>query len=613
MDPNDEVDELNSHFDAIIVGTGLTESILACSLARARKKVLHLDDNEYYGHTSTGASLCEFFSKCSGDWVGHVGLPDGEEKEAAAAGAAGLTEKVPLRDPNVFKRVIDYKEVGHRDVECVSSLSLYGNKRANEKIHPSCFGYVMDTEEGEGEGEGEGESSSSCHPVFTGYRKDHVLTGNRARFHARHFSVETSHRLVLASGAAVDTIISSDVARYLDFKAIDSLFYIHIEGGGGNSSSSSSSSSSTPLAPPLSITIDKVPSSKGEIFSSGILHALEKRSLMKLLQHTVDRGQRRAGHDASTLNERDLSMGRAIRRSQNTPDAGIGGVNEDRDDQQPFLAYLAQQRVSTRLQRIISHGLCFYAKPLVGSEGGHSSGNSGGSSGQCVTKGEALDTLYRHVDSIGRYGTTPFIACQYGSAEIAQAMCRMCAVWGGTYILGRGLNRVCYGPVATKEAAKGEGEEETTTTKAAAAKPDATESETETETETETGVVAVVDSTGLRISCSALVCNADYLPTLPSERQALVSAAAAAAAREVCVTRVSIVSGRVLPDRLGVAVIPPNPNPNPSHLAANADQGLGNPHCIQVVQLDDSSSVCPAGATLLYVLCSIVLPFFSCL
>ena len=118
----------------------------------------------------------------------------------------------------------------------------------------------------------------------------------------------------------------------------------------------------------------------------------------------------------------------------------------------------------------------------------------------------------------------------------------------------------------------------------------------------------MVDSTGRRISCSALVCNADYLPTLPSERQAQVTAAAAAA-REVCVTRVSIVSGRVLPDCLGVAVIPPSP----SHLPANANQGLGNPHCIQVVQLDNSSSVCPAGATLLYVLCSTVLPFFSCL
>ena len=49
-------DGLDSKFDAIILGTGLVESILASALARARKKVLHLDRNEYYGHESTSAS-----------------------------------------------------------------------------------------------------------------------------------------------------------------------------------------------------------------------------------------------------------------------------------------------------------------------------------------------------------------------------------------------------------------------------------------------------------------------------------------------------------------------------------------------------------------------------
>ena len=32
---------LDGEFDVIILGTGLIESILACALARARKKVLH--------------------------------------------------------------------------------------------------------------------------------------------------------------------------------------------------------------------------------------------------------------------------------------------------------------------------------------------------------------------------------------------------------------------------------------------------------------------------------------------------------------------------------------------------------------------------------------------
>jgi len=35
------------HFDAIILGTGLTESITAAALARAGKSVLHLDHRKY--------------------------------------------------------------------------------------------------------------------------------------------------------------------------------------------------------------------------------------------------------------------------------------------------------------------------------------------------------------------------------------------------------------------------------------------------------------------------------------------------------------------------------------------------------------------------------------
>jgi len=36
---------------------------------------------------------------------------------------------------------------------------------------------------------------------------------------------------------------------------------------------------------------------------------------------------------------------------------------------------------------------------------------------------------------MGRYGTTPFLFCLWGSGEVNQAFCRLSAVFGGTYIL----------------------------------------------------------------------------------------------------------------------------------------------------------------------------------
>ncbi|EGX53971.1 hypothetical protein AOL_s00004g630 [Orbilia oligospora ATCC 24927] len=46
-------------WDAVIAGTGLRESLLAAALARAGKKVLHLDQNPYYGEEYAALSLDE--------------------------------------------------------------------------------------------------------------------------------------------------------------------------------------------------------------------------------------------------------------------------------------------------------------------------------------------------------------------------------------------------------------------------------------------------------------------------------------------------------------------------------------------------------------------------
>ena len=47
--------ELPEEFDVIVVGTGLTESLLAAACARAGRRVLHLDSNDHYG--SRGSSF----------------------------------------------------------------------------------------------------------------------------------------------------------------------------------------------------------------------------------------------------------------------------------------------------------------------------------------------------------------------------------------------------------------------------------------------------------------------------------------------------------------------------------------------------------------------------
>lgn len=49
--------ELPDQFDVLVVGTGLTESIVAAASSRAGKAVLHLDSQSYYGSEWTSLNF----------------------------------------------------------------------------------------------------------------------------------------------------------------------------------------------------------------------------------------------------------------------------------------------------------------------------------------------------------------------------------------------------------------------------------------------------------------------------------------------------------------------------------------------------------------------------
>merc|ERR1719394_1195398 len=48
-----------------------------------------------------------------------------------------------------------------------------------------------------------------------------------------------------------------------------------------------------------------------------------------------------------------------------------------------------------------------------------------------------LKATRKFLASLGRFGPTPFLWSMYGTGELPQAFCRLCAVFGGIYYLGR--------------------------------------------------------------------------------------------------------------------------------------------------------------------------------
>ncbi|KAI1760937.1 GDP dissociation inhibitor-domain-containing protein [Hypoxylon sp. FL1150] len=68
----------NEPWDVVICGTGLQQSLLALALSRSKKRILHLDPNDYYGENEAAFSLQE-----ADGWAAtHTGLIAAEESSS---------------------------------------------------------------------------------------------------------------------------------------------------------------------------------------------------------------------------------------------------------------------------------------------------------------------------------------------------------------------------------------------------------------------------------------------------------------------------------------------------------------------------------------------------
>ncbi|EPS38782.1 hypothetical protein H072_7459 [Dactylellina haptotyla CBS 200.50] len=67
MEEHDPVEDLKKGFDVVVMGTGLTETILSGILSVEGKRVLHIDKNPYYGGDGASLKLSQVFAKFRGE------------------------------------------------------------------------------------------------------------------------------------------------------------------------------------------------------------------------------------------------------------------------------------------------------------------------------------------------------------------------------------------------------------------------------------------------------------------------------------------------------------------------------------------------------------------
>lgn len=175
------------------------------------------------------------------------------------------------------------------------------------------------------------------------------------------------------NGKLVDLLISSNICRYTEFRAVDKVLTA------------------------LNRKLDIVPGSRADIFTKKNVSIIEKRLLMKFMTQCVE-------FDKSTDSGDEKNDFREF------PDDG------------KFIDLMKQQRLNENLVHYILHSMCM--------------GNDE------TTFNEGIERIRAYLTSIGRYGNTPFLFPMFGCGEIPQCFCRLCAVFGGVYCLGRPIGDV---------------------------------------------------------------------------------------------------------------------------------------------------------------------------
>ena len=271
------VERCMTALDVLVLGTGVSESVLSAALARAGKQVLHVDENAYYGGTWASLTLSEL-----AHWAA---THDGASLRFPRDGALAPGE-IPER-----LRAVD-----------------------------------------------------------------------------RHYALALRSALLPSQGPMLEALIRSNVASYATFRLLEHVL----------------------VYDPEAAHLERVPSSKSEIFKQRSISLADKRRLMRFMQ---------------------LAGG--------VP-ADDGAAPPSMDADARVMDVLCKDvGLAPRLCRAVQYGvsLCW---------------------NDAETSGTALARTRAYLQSLGRFGPGAYLLGQYGGAgELAQGFCRSAAVHGGTFVLGR--------------------------------------------------------------------------------------------------------------------------------------------------------------------------------
>jgi Rab GDP dissociation inhibitor len=195
------------------------------------------------------------------------------------------------------------------------------------------------------------------------------------------WSIDLIPKLLMANGELTNILVSTKVTTYLDFRQIAGSY---VQQGNG------------PRA-----TVAKVPSDAGEALRSSLMGIFEKRRAKRFLEWVGD------FKDDDPATHQGLNMA-ACTMKEVYDKFGLEASTRD----------------------FVGHSMALYQLDDY-----------------ITTPGVAKETVNRirlYVNSMARYGKSPYIYPLYGLGELPQGFARLSAIHGGTYMLNASIDEVLY-------------------------------------------------------------------------------------------------------------------------------------------------------------------------
>jgi len=371
---------LPDHFEVVVLGTGLVESTVAAAAARLGHTVLHVDTAGYYGGEYASFTLEGLSQWISGDSTGKRNQPSlNDESCDETTPAPAMGEDESLMGLADFKTVVNICEKWYVPDKIPTETS---DQTKTEENAPHDHEKSDDTDTKKTASD-ENVESEGEDPIEGRKTASRLTDGSTSSVETCRKSDEQkwSKEMLLKESRRFNI----DLAPRLLY-ARGSMVELLIS---SNISRYTEFKSITRVLTQIDGRIEHVPSSRADVFGTKHISVVEKRILMKFLSHCVN-------HKVEE----------------------ILGETEDKS----FREFLKQENLTENLIHFVIHSIAM-VRPDADARHG-------------------IAQTTKFLSSLGRFGSTPFLWSMYGSGELPQAFCRLCAVFGGVYYLGRNLTNL---------------------------------------------------------------------------------------------------------------------------------------------------------------------------